>query len=115
MPLCPSLLRETYAIRFLQAGGELAALQERLGVAGLASVRRYQRFCEEQRKAEQRTQERPEKARPTPRSRRSKRHAVKSEDEGEAVTTCCEKSAALRADGGERRDRLFLPTPERAT
>lgn len=45
-PICPSMLRDTYAIRFLQAGGELAALQKQLGVACFASVKRYQRFCE---------------------------------------------------------------------
>ncbi len=47
-PICPSMLRDTYAIRFLQAGGELAALQEQLGVADLVSVKRYQHFCEQQ-------------------------------------------------------------------
>src|SRR5437773_11800029 len=39
-PICPSRLRDTYAIRFLQAGGGLAALREQLGVADLASVKR---------------------------------------------------------------------------
>ena len=48
-PICPSMLRDTYAIRFLQAGGELAVLQKQLGVAGLASVKRYQHFCEQQK------------------------------------------------------------------
>jgi len=48
-PICSSMLRDTYAIRFLQAGGELAALQQQLGVAGLASVKRYQHFCEQQK------------------------------------------------------------------
>jgi site-specific recombinase XerD len=52
-PICPSMLRDTYAISFLQAGGELAALQEQLGVAGLASVRRYQCFCDEQESSEE--------------------------------------------------------------
>jgi integrase/recombinase XerD len=51
-PICPSMLRDTYAIRFLQAGGELPVLQDQLGLADPASVRRYQRFCDEQRKAE---------------------------------------------------------------
>jgi site-specific recombinase XerD len=46
-PVCPSMLRDTYAIRFLQVGGKLAALQEQLGVADLASVKRYQRCCEQ--------------------------------------------------------------------
>ena len=40
--ICPSMLRDTYAIRFLLAGGKLAALQEQLGVADRASVQRYQ-------------------------------------------------------------------------
>ncbi len=43
-PICPSMLRDTYAIRFLQAGGGLAALREQLGVAALASVKRYQLY-----------------------------------------------------------------------
>jgi site-specific recombinase XerD len=47
-PICPSMLRGSYAIGFLQAGGELAALQGQLSVTDLASVRRYQRFCDEQ-------------------------------------------------------------------
>jgi site-specific recombinase XerD len=47
-PICPSMLRDTYAIRFLQAGGKLAALQEQLGVTSLVSVKRYQHFCEQQ-------------------------------------------------------------------
>ncbi len=51
-PICPSMLRDTYAVRFLQAGGDLSALQEQLGVANSASVRRYQRFCDKQRRAE---------------------------------------------------------------
>jgi len=54
-PICPSMLRDTYAIRFVQAGGGLAALREQLGVAGLASVKRYQHFCE-QRKEERQAQ-----------------------------------------------------------
>jgi site-specific recombinase XerD len=70
-PICPSMLRETYAIRFLQAGGELAALQEQLGVADLVSVKRYQRFCE-QRHEEQPTQRRDGPLFPR-RSRRGKR------------------------------------------
>jgi site-specific recombinase XerD len=50
-PICPSMLRDTYAIRFLQAGGELAVLQKQLGVADIVSVKRYQHFCQ-QRKEE---------------------------------------------------------------
>lgn len=41
------MLRDTYAIRFLQAGGGLAALQQQPGVADLVSVKRYQHFCEQ--------------------------------------------------------------------
>ncbi len=46
-PICPTMLRDTYAIRFVQAGGELAALREQLGVADLVSVKRYQEFGQE--------------------------------------------------------------------
>jgi len=44
-PICPSMLRDTYAIRFVQAGGGPAALPEQLGVAALASVKQYQHSC----------------------------------------------------------------------
>jgi site-specific recombinase XerD len=59
-PVRPAMLRDTYAIRFLQAGGELHVLQEQLGLADPASVRRYQRFCEEQKRAEAGAQTGPE-------------------------------------------------------
>src|SRR5437660_277688 len=62
-PVCPSMLRDTYAIRFLQAGGGLAALREQLGVAGLASAKRYQRLCE-QRKEDRQAQAWPDDAMP---------------------------------------------------
>ena len=71
-PICPSMLRDTYAIRFLQAGGGLAALREQLGVAGLASVKRYQHFCE-QRKEERQAQACPEESMSTRQSQRGKR------------------------------------------
>jgi site-specific recombinase XerD len=93
-PICPSMLRETYAIRFLQAGGELAALQEQLGVAGLASVRRYQRFCEEHRREEQQAQVCPEEARPIRRSRQSKSKHGKASG-----------SARARRGSGARKER----------
>lgn len=47
-PTRPSMLRDTYAVRFLQAGGEPSALQKQLGVADRASSSPYQRFCDEQ-------------------------------------------------------------------
>ncbi len=70
-PVCSSLLRDTYAIRFLQAGGELSALQEQLGVAGLVSVRRYQQVCE-QRSQEREAQRGSEKSGFMRQSRRGK-------------------------------------------
>ena len=69
--ICPSRLRDTYAIRFLLAGGKLAALQEQLGVADLASVKRYQHFCA-QRRQEQEIQACSEKSAFTQQSRRDK-------------------------------------------
>ncbi len=71
-PICPSMLRDTYAIRFLQAGGGLAALRERLGVANIASVKRYQHYCE-QRKEERQAQACPEESMPTRQFQRGKR------------------------------------------
>jgi len=71
-PISPSMLRDTYAVRFLQAGGDLHDLQEQLGLADRASVRSYQRFCDEQRREEQRAQAGSEEAMPTQQSRRGK-------------------------------------------
>lgn len=70
--ICPSMLRDTYAIRFLQAGGELPVLQEQLGLADPASVRRYQRFYDEQRRAEPEAQASSEQAVPPRSARQSK-------------------------------------------
>ncbi|HEX6484783.1 MAG TPA: tyrosine-type recombinase/integrase, partial [Ktedonobacteraceae bacterium] len=74
-PVCPSMLRDTYAIRFLQAGGALVALQEQLGVADLASVKRYQHCCE-QRGQEREAQEYAVRSLPTQPSRRGKRRRL---------------------------------------
>ncbi len=71
-PICPSMLRDTYAIRFLQSGGELTALREQLGVACLSSVKRYQHFCE-QRKEERQAQASPEESMSTQQSQKGKR------------------------------------------
>jgi site-specific recombinase XerD len=70
-PICPSMLRDTYAIRFLQAGGELAVLQKQLGVADIVSVKRYQYFCQ-QRKEEREAQACPEESMPTRQSQKGK-------------------------------------------
>ncbi len=80
-PICPSMLRDTYAIRFLRAGGELAALQEQLGVADLASVKRYQHFCE-QRRQEQEIQACTEESVFTQQSRRDKSKRRKEQGRG---------------------------------
>ena len=71
-PICPSMLRDTYAIRYLQAGGELTALREQLGVACLSSVKRYQHFCEQQ-KEERQAEAYPEESMSTRQSQRGKR------------------------------------------
>jgi site-specific recombinase XerD len=74
-PVCPSMLRDTYAIRFVKAGGEWAALQEQLGVAGLASVKRYQHCCE-QRGQQREAQEYSGRSFPTRPCRRGKRRRL---------------------------------------
>jgi site-specific recombinase XerD len=83
-PICPSMLHDTYAIRFLRAGGELAALQEQLGVADLASVKRYQPFCK-QRRQEQEIQACSEESVFTQQSRPDKSKRRKEQDEGEVA------------------------------
>lgn len=80
-PICPSMLRDTYAIRFLQSGGELADLREQLGVACLSSVKRYQHFCE-QRKEERQAQAYPEESMSTRQSRRDKSKRRKEQGRG---------------------------------
>jgi site-specific recombinase XerD len=77
-PICPSMLRDTYAIRFLQAGGDLHDLQEQLGLADRASVRRYQRFCDEQRRKEPEAQASSGQAKPPLSARRGKRQRQKA-------------------------------------
>jgi site-specific recombinase XerD len=112
-PICPSMLRDTYAIRFLQAGGELAALQEQLGVAGLVSVKRYQHYCE-QRSQEQgsRHVQRNQGLRGTPGEERA--HARRNENGGEITDApgekraVCGKSLAMEQRGSG----CFLPQPD---
>lgn len=80
--ICPSMLRDTYAIGFLQAGGELAALQGQLGVADLASVRRYQRFCGEQQSVEARVQALLKPPEPVKGSKRALRRTRREKETG---------------------------------
>ena len=40
--ICPSLLRETFAVRYLQAGGDPCVLQELLDLTDQATITRYQ-------------------------------------------------------------------------
>jgi site-specific recombinase XerD len=93
-PICPSMLRDTYAIRFLQAGGGLAGLQEQLGLAGLASVKRYQHFCE-QRKEEREAQACPEESIPTRQSREASVDAVGSGAQEEVVGSLSDEECHL--------------------
>ena len=55
-PVSPSVLRDTYAVRYLQAGGQPEALLERLGLHHPASITQHQRYCkqlgEEQKRKE---------------------------------------------------------------
>ena len=92
--ICPSMLRDTFAIRFLLAGGKLAALQEQLGVADLASVKRYQHFCEQRRKAQE-IQACSEKSAFTQQSRRDKSKRRKEQRWGEVAEALCEKRAVF--------------------
>jgi site-specific recombinase XerD len=41
MPIGPQILRHSFALRYLQAGGDPRGLQELLGYTGMALVRQY--------------------------------------------------------------------------
>jgi site-specific recombinase XerD len=43
-PVSPSVLRDTFAVRYVQAGGVLEGLCEVLGLADVAALRRYERL-----------------------------------------------------------------------
>jgi site-specific recombinase XerD len=48
-PVSPSMLRETFAVQYLQTGGDPFTLQKLLGRADLATIKRYQRLSEQMR------------------------------------------------------------------
>ena len=48
-PVSPSMLRETFAVRYLQTGGDPFSLQKLLGRADLAMIKRYQQRSEQMR------------------------------------------------------------------
>ena len=43
-PVNPSVLRDTFAVRYLQAGGDLEALRDLLGLTNVAALKRYERL-----------------------------------------------------------------------
>jgi site-specific recombinase XerD len=47
--ITPSMLHDTFAVQYLQAGGNLRALQEHLGLEDAVSVKRYEHFCKHSR------------------------------------------------------------------
>jgi site-specific recombinase XerD len=46
-PVSPSMLRETFAVRYLQAGGNPLTLQKLLGRVDLATIKRYHHLSEQ--------------------------------------------------------------------
>jgi integrase/recombinase XerD len=46
-PVSPSVLRDTYAVRYLQGGGQPEALLKQLGLSHLASITQYQRYSKQ--------------------------------------------------------------------
>ena len=47
MPIGPQILRHSFVLRYLQAGGDSRGLQELLGYAGMAQVRQYLRWYDQ--------------------------------------------------------------------
>jgi hypothetical protein len=52
-PVSPSVLRDTFAVRYLQAGGEPEALRDLLGLRDLAALKRYERLNAQKSENEQ--------------------------------------------------------------
>jgi site-specific recombinase XerD len=59
----PSSLRDTFAVRSLQAGGQLEALRDLLGHKDLATLKRY--ACLSEEKSEHESQKAPEEVQPS--------------------------------------------------
>ena len=47
IPISPKILRHSFALRYLQAGGNPQGLQELLAYEGTAPVRQYQRWSDQ--------------------------------------------------------------------
>jgi integrase/recombinase XerD len=78
-PVSPSVLRDTFAVRYLQAGGELEALRDILGLTNVAVLKCYERLCTQ--KSEHEQQQEPTEERPTrtiAASRKNKRRRSRS-------------------------------------
>lgn len=77
-PVSPSVLRDTFAVRSLQAGGALEALRDHLGLRDVAALKRYRRLSERKsqhgppKAPEEVPLPRPQPARPTRRRGRRK-------------------------------------------
>ena len=83
-PVSPSVLRDTFALRYLQAGGALEALRDLVGLRDLASLKRYARLSDEksehepQKAPEEEQPSRPQPARHTRRRRRRRASSAAS-------------------------------------
>jgi site-specific recombinase XerD len=89
-PVSPSVLRDTFAVRFLQAGGELDGLGSVLGLRDKAALKRYAQVSAQKEPAE----EHPSELVPTPHTRR-RRHRRSSS----AATRNQRQRAASKRDG----------------
>ncbi len=111
----PSLLRDTFAVRYLQAGGEPEALCTILGLTGMASLKRYEQLCTQKIEHEPQkepTEEHRPKAMAVPQKsiqrrrksssaamRKQRRKAGRPDDSARKETVTSEEDDPLKAHG----------------
>jgi site-specific recombinase XerD len=94
----PSSLRDTFAVRYLQEGGELEALPDLLGLTDLASLKRYVRLLNEEKRAlepqKAHAEEQPSRPQPARQTSRRRQRSASS-----AATRALRQREGDRSDG----------------
>jgi hypothetical protein len=101
-PISPSVLRDTFAVRFLQAGGELDDLGSVLAVRDTAALKRYARVSTQRNQnhaQKEPAEEHPSE--PVPAPRKSKRRHSKP---SLAATRDQRQPAARKRDGAMEKE-----------
>ncbi len=86
-PVSPSVLRDTFAVRFLQTGGELDALGSVLGLRDKVALKRYARVSTQKVPTEEHSPE------PLPAPHKSRRRRKKSRHGGKEANSQCKEGS----------------------